>query len=79
MGRLSCYSGLLPVCAHRRSLGNEMKISFSFDLKKNPKLNIVNLGIVEIKTEQCWRLLLSFKKYEFCVGNAGADFCRIFC
>ena len=32
---------------------------------------------MEIKTKQCWRLLLSFKKYEFCVGNAG-EFCRTF-
>ena len=33
---------------------------------------------MEIKTEQCWRLLLSLKKHEFCVGNHGEDFCRLF-
>ena len=33
---------------------------------------------MEIKTKQCWRLLLSLKKHEFCVGNHCDDFSGYF-
>ena len=76
MGRLSCDSGLLPLCARHWSLGIDKSFSFTKNLVITNKIYV--LGIMEIKTEQCWRLLLSLKKHEFCVGNHCDDFCGIF-